>query len=585
VVAKLLGEAPDKFELISTETGNLSAELDFLLVCHMASESPLPPSPTRDQDVVSHNQEIAESGPRPTNASIGQELRRPHAPDSAALHHEPPHAVPIHHSSNEAPYRRPSSPNPMNIQNLLHGNAIHEDLLDTSDIQPSKLNRTRVQLSPATTSQSQLAANISMQNTPCDQELLQPSLNPTSDQHPHDNPDISKTNSDKDLHASDGEEFQSFDKASEPHSPQDDDNSLEGHIPNEIQDGAVRLLSIMNQWRDKTQEEETVLREKEGEEEDREEGEAQQVEREEDGEKDNNGNNGHDDMAQKETKSGKNNKKVNSSVQEKESKYSMRARGKKAVFPTERSSARESKRDSKRKSSSQEVVDNRSKRSKTRVSTGITDIGSLKGLEHIPKDTIQPAEVYKIFINRSQSEDHDGMWLLTRLFFAIASPDAFYQLRDACTSVRENNALTILPSTNSIAQTIQALDSLEIAASTNSVLRRYHLTRLVDHRNERESHHKDQQSERALRSVKDSSEGYGRASSKALTDLMAQAYPELKPPQRGRGRSEDEYQRRLKSLKNRIGSGRNWNLMQQKFSPGILALVPTGGEYNIQNSE
>jgi hypothetical protein len=110
---------------------------------------------------------------------------------------------------------------------------------------------------------------------------------------------------------------------------------------------------------------------------------------------------------------------------------------------------------------------------------------------------------------------------------------------------------------------LTAMQVVLIAASTNSILRRYHLTLLVDHRNERESHHKDQRLEQALRSVKDSSDHYGRASSMALTltDSMAQAYPELKRPQRGRGRSEGEYQRRLKSLKNRISSGRNWNLM------------------------
>jgi hypothetical protein len=71
-----------------------------------------------------------------------------------------------------------------------------------------------------------------------------------------------------------------------------------------------------------------------------------------------------------------------------------------------------------------------SKRPKTRVLTPTTDIASLKRLEHILKSNIQPAKVYKIFLDRSQSKDLDGIWLLTRLFFAIASPDAFYQLRD-----------------------------------------------------------------------------------------------------------------------------------------------------------
>jgi hypothetical protein len=172
--------------------------------------------------------------------------------------------------------------------------------------------------------------------------------------------------------------------------------------------------------------------------------------------------------------------------------------------------------------------------------------------------------------------------LLTRLFFAIASPDTFYQLRDACISIRENGTSTILQPTNSVAQTIQALDNLEIAVSTNSILRRYHLTRLVDHRNERESY---QRPERAVRIVKDSSDGYGRASSLALADLMAQAYLKLKSLPRSRGKSEDKYQRKLKSLKNRISSGRNWYLLQQKFTPGILALVHTGKDNKIYNSE
>ena len=80
-------------------------------------------------------------------------------------------------------------------------------------------------------------------------------------------------------------------------------------------------------------------------------------------------------------------------------------------------------------------------------------------------------------------------------------------------------------------------------------------------------------------------ETYGRASSLALADLISQAYPDLKQPQRRQKAPEDEYQRKLKSLQNRLDSGRNWHLMQQRFSPGILTLVPTSGDYKIQNSE
>jgi hypothetical protein len=44
-----------------------------------------------------------------------------------------------------------------------------------SDVQPSDL--THVQLSPATTPQAQLAADISIQHSPCNQELAHPLVN------------------------------------------------------------------------------------------------------------------------------------------------------------------------------------------------------------------------------------------------------------------------------------------------------------------------------------------------------------------------------------------------------------------------
>jgi hypothetical protein len=62
-------------------------------------------------------------------------------------------------------------------------------------------------------------------------------------------------------------------------------------------------------------------------------------------------------------------------------------------------------------------------------------------------------------------------------------------------------------------------------------------------------------------------------------------FPSLSAAPKGRGRSENEYQRKLKSLKNRISNGRKWYLMQQKFSSGIFALVHTDGDNKIHNFE
>jgi hypothetical protein len=80
-------------------------------------------------------------------------------------------------------------------------------------------------------------------------------------------------------------------------------------------------------------------------------------------------------------------------------------------------------------------------------------------------------------------------------------------------------------------------------------------------------------------------EGYGRISSMVLSSLMAEAYPELERPSRMRNASCTECKKKYKSLQNMLSAGRNWHLMQRQFSPGILALIPTGREKRIQNYE
>jgi len=220
---------------------------------------------------------------------------------------------------------------------------------------------------------------------------------------------------------------------------------------------------------------------------------------------------------------------------------------------------------------------------------------SLKELECIPQDIIPPTEVCQKLVSRCGNVDEGALWLLVRLFYAIASPDAFSQLRDACALVREKGEFTVSQQTDTVVQTIRALDGLETAASTNAILRRYHLTRLVEHRNEKEyliaqTGRTSNRSKSKNTRIEDSSHangqaGFGRISSMALSSLMAEAYPNLEQPSRLRNSSGTEYKKKYKSLKNMLGSGRNWDLMQQKFSPGILALIPTGGEYGIQNYE
>lgn len=210
-------------------------------------------------------------------------------------------------------------------------------------------------------------------------------------------------------------------------------------------------------------------------------------------------------------------------------------------------------------------------------------------LEAIPQDVIKPVEVYERLASRCNGADQNALWLMTQLFYAIASPNAFDQLRDACLLVRETGEFVIPQQTYTVTQTIQALEGLEMAAITHSILRRYYLTRLIEHRNEREKSHVLQRplrrSSKSKSLITSLTDRYGRVSSLALSDLMAEAYPELKQPTRLRDAAGTEYKRRHKSVKNMLGAGKNWYSMQQAFSPGILALVPTGRDCGIQNSE
>ena len=65
---------------------------------------------------------------------------------------------------------------------------------------------------------------------------------------------------------------------------------------------------------------------------------------------------------------------------------------------------------------------------------------------------------------------------------------------------------------------------------------------------------------------------------KAMTNMMAESYPHLKQPRRDKSAFTDaEYRDRLSKLQNRLSCARNWHALQQKCSPGILALVPCGG--------
>jgi len=211
-----------------------------------------------------------------------------------------------------------------------------------------------------------------------------------------------------------------------------------------------------------------------------------------------------------------------------------------------------------------------------------TPASLFKDLVQIPAKIIQPGDLYRILAERNGRKHHDLLPLLTRLFFAIASPDAFDQLREACVNVRQAQAPILMTSANEVLPAMQVLDHLDAATSISSILRRFHLTRLLDRRTILEKSHKNSRS-RLITRASNGDKKAGRVDSKALADLMAESYPRLKQPAQDKQASTDaEYRDKLRKLQNRLSCARNWYALQQICSPGILALVPCGGQFHIQ---
>ncbi|MCJ1449496.1 MAG: hypothetical protein MMC23_010016, partial [Stictis urceolatum] len=192
---------------------------------------------------------------------------------------------------------------------------------------------------------------------------------------------------------------------------------------------------------------------------------------------------------------------------------------------------------------------------------------------------IPPLEIFERFCESSAKfeggfDDHRCM-VLTKLFYAIASPDAISQLRDAYRASKSTNC-HIIPSTNTIAQSISELDKLDNSLHLNAILRRFHLVSLRRHR--------DALLENVRLTRQNNPEDLGTAGTLAHRKLMLEAYPDLNSSPAKVQYSKEDYNRKSKALTHRCVLGHRWSLIAHAFAPGILALIPTQGDYGLSNS-
>ena len=230
-------------------------------------------------------------------------------------------------------------------------------------------------------------------------------------------------------------------------------------------------------------------------------------------------------------------------------------------------------------------------------------------VNRIPKRFfIQPEKVLDIFHAKLQHKGSNTPLLLTRLFYAMASPSALCQLRDALRAARQAYLPGISHPVTSLMTTMESLDRLDSVSAYGHISRRFLLVRLLKLRLEREVVHRTatktapasgrvlKHDLKRIESIKkgldphvDSHQGVQklpgrkrRADSQALMDLLSIPHPEASH-ERGpsTGPEIEEYPWKMRKLRHRLACARNWFILSESFSPGILALIPQGGEYQI----
>ena len=202
---------------------------------------------------------------------------------------------------------------------------------------------------------------------------------------------------------------------------------------------------------------------------------------------------------------------------------------------------------------------------------------------------VQPAEIHAKISKRLNTHNTDLTLMLTRLFYAIGSPESFYQLKVACAGVWNMSALSLSDRHGSIPP-LRALDKLDVDVSVEPILRRYYLAELVASRDRRQAHYRAQdcrmQQPRLLRfgytkpRAENATRGTRLATRQALKDLLLESYPNLRKV----AETNPEYKSKLAIMNQRLCSGRHWRTLEEQYSSGILSLIPTGDTVCLFNS-
>lgn len=217
------------------------------------------------------------------------------------------------------------------------------------------------------------------------------------------------------------------------------------------------------------------------------------------------------------------------------------------------------------------------------TSTEVEDTPHAKKRRLVPsagRDVLSDA-----FARKLKKKDLSSVEDLVNLNLATASSDALRQLKSIFNAIRVLYGSTLAERPSTIAETLHMLDTLQKFEKATLFLRRIWLLKLWNLRKAIESKLKNGRKRRS-EEIQPTAMLVGTMASNVMDDVMSEAFPEITPRPHGVVEIREwrkYYQKQRTSLRNWFRAAKKWHGLSERFSCGILALIPSGGEFNIQN--
>jgi hypothetical protein len=184
-------------------------------------------------------------------------------------------------------------------------------------------------------------------------------------------------------------------------------------------------------------------------------------------------------------------------------------------------------------------------------------------VKNVPSRLIQPPKLMQLIADMLAGTHKNSAVPLTCFFFSVASPFALRQLREACVSVRKSQRVDPATEEAGVWQSVRALDRIDMHEHVSPILRRYHLVKLVERRDQLYNEIVESVAQswslpprRGLRKQTAAAGAVGtkKAAKLALERLVNEAYPENTQEME---RSTAQYEKNSKILQNRLSNGHN----------------------------